>query len=794
MGVKSLWALIKRMYPTLPTECNLPAGPIVAAASLVNRNIRPAADSRRKQTDQNLPVVNIFIDINAFLHRASAKAGPADDEKVIAAVLARIDRILFSKKALGTINNSNSNNNHLTASEWNRNNPRPVAVIGTVFLAIDGPPPMPKLILQRARREAVSTRRLTTTEGLKFSSINFTPGTAFMTKLDAVLSHYATAVVAKNPLIKECRVSGSRVPGEGEIKIVQRMAECYEERHALNSNNKLAPVDMVVTGDSDAIIQLLMSPSIFPAITTTTTESNQRQQQQHAANIIIYNPDQNVSLSLPNFEKALQAEFREAYPPLISPLSKQNQEAGPPPPPRAANQQPDQNQPLSMMKGSQQQQQLQQLQRGKLPIIALNAQQTGRIRNDMGLLIILTHGNDWLPKIARIGFEEVWDAYRNHIVDSANAGGQIRYLVDVMNGALDVGVLKIVLEKCGGGGGGGRWGFGGNNAVRVQVRQDSDGSVLDREKKLFEESVGAYIDMILWTVNCSTTGETQDFRIFYPSLKGPGVNSINGWIDRYMEMANGGSGNEECLVYWKGEKSRIKTREPLIPALCAVSVIPVDDRSVVDESLHPLVQGLSKLLDKAGCHEDDGVFSFAVDDDEGGNDAVVGNDDAVGGGKQTKFVEAILALEKEFDKNWSSSGSSSSGGLQIITDAKTEKFDGIPQHLLDFMANVRARHMNTASIEKYRKRANGSNAAARTSIAATRARFDSLQPISLGRRSKISSAGEGGGEEGEVVLEVFTENKGHGGGGGGGTWVWMGDVEKRYFGGDSGCDDGGDGG
>ncbi|KAJ3400726.1 hypothetical protein HDU80_006659 [Chytriomyces hyalinus] len=89
----------------------------------------------------------------------------------------------------------------------------------------------------------------------RFSSLNFIPGSTFMLTIDALVADHICFTVDTNSSLRECIYSGSRVPGQGETKIVQ---------HLLRQSSRLwnkGDLFLILTGNSDAIIHLLLAAS-----------------------------------------------------------------------------------------------------------------------------------------------------------------------------------------------------------------------------------------------------------------------------------------------------------------------------------------------------------------------------------------------------------------------------------------------------------------------------------------------------------------------------------------------------
>jgi 5'-3' exonuclease len=107
-----------------------------------------------------------------------------------------------------------------------------------VLVAFDGIPPMAKMKQQRDRRYKSQMRQ----EG--WNTVQITPGTKFMKKLDDGIARWANAVKGRYEWF---HVSGSDVPGEGEQKIFARMREVTH----------LGEKTMVYGLDSDLIVLAL---------------------------------------------------------------------------------------------------------------------------------------------------------------------------------------------------------------------------------------------------------------------------------------------------------------------------------------------------------------------------------------------------------------------------------------------------------------------------------------------------------------------------------------------------------
>ena len=168
-----------------------------------------------------------------------------------------------------------------------------------VVVALDGPAPFAKLDTQRSRRlkKALATPS-TTTSGAKLSTSAVTPGTIFMSELDAELHGWAAARVhsGRSPCVITIDPSGSA----GEVRTQQShrpscnrcdrsasyLASSHATYRALQGEVKLflhlarepastlhGASHTVVGGDSDLVLLALASPARRLRITTSARPS-----------------------------------------------------------------------------------------------------------------------------------------------------------------------------------------------------------------------------------------------------------------------------------------------------------------------------------------------------------------------------------------------------------------------------------------------------------------------------------------------------------------------------------------
>ena len=131
----------------------------------------------------------------------------------------------------------------------------------TVVLALDGPAPIAKTITQRRRRIRLSSGEKVplSEDPPRLLKIGLTPGSALALKIDRALEYYAaTRLLSRNALPKGLlfEISGTRVPGEGEVKILRSMKTRVRNPKFRGHSH------LIVSEDSDA---LLLAMTAAPA-------------------------------------------------------------------------------------------------------------------------------------------------------------------------------------------------------------------------------------------------------------------------------------------------------------------------------------------------------------------------------------------------------------------------------------------------------------------------------------------------------------------------------------------------
>jgi 5'-3' exonuclease len=159
-----------------------------------------------------------FIDFNGVIHQAAASTlTHASDEPVANSDI--ISRTLLETSALLL---------ELGISEER------------AMLAIDGMPPMSKIVQQRSRRFVSSWRRHELNTGTLWDTNSITPGTDFMKQLSSALAS----------CFPNAYISDSSVPGEGEAKICDILEQ---------DPSGLSSKDVVVGTDGDLLIRAVLS-------------------------------------------------------------------------------------------------------------------------------------------------------------------------------------------------------------------------------------------------------------------------------------------------------------------------------------------------------------------------------------------------------------------------------------------------------------------------------------------------------------------------------------------------------
>ena len=125
----------------------------------------------------------------------------------------------------------------------------------SITFALDGPAPMAKTITQRRRRVRLSSgeREPLSTDLSRMMKLGITPGSRLALKVDRAIEYYIASKVHREDFGPDIlyELSGTTVPGEGEIKLVRAMQLRQENPNFQNHTH------CVVSEDSDAILLAL---------------------------------------------------------------------------------------------------------------------------------------------------------------------------------------------------------------------------------------------------------------------------------------------------------------------------------------------------------------------------------------------------------------------------------------------------------------------------------------------------------------------------------------------------------
>ena len=157
---------------------------------------------------------HVYVDLNGALHMALQRARPRTRQKMRRQVEIWLSRMIRASR------------------------PR-----RTLFLAIDGPGPLAKLLHQRASRQT-EARRLAraASQGREdeVSRLELTVGTELMAEVDSWVSAWAQEQLQGQWGHLRIVVSGCTVPGEGETKIIEELAANTREDGGLSPSYSTA--------------------------------------------------------------------------------------------------------------------------------------------------------------------------------------------------------------------------------------------------------------------------------------------------------------------------------------------------------------------------------------------------------------------------------------------------------------------------------------------------------------------------------------------------------------------------
>ena len=179
------------------------------------------------------PVANfdcVYVDINEHIHHQVRRA--TSSEELVELVLRRVKSLLRSTK------------------------PRRLVV-----LAVDGPGPLAKVLVQRHRRRkdaAKSARKEAASGGSNSGGLDklaLTPGAPFMLLLSDALEAWARERVVSTTV--SYVVSGAHVAGEGEVKCLGHLLEATRAMNITRSMKSWPLTHVMHGGDSDLLLMAL---------------------------------------------------------------------------------------------------------------------------------------------------------------------------------------------------------------------------------------------------------------------------------------------------------------------------------------------------------------------------------------------------------------------------------------------------------------------------------------------------------------------------------------------------------
>ncbi|KAI8822826.1 hypothetical protein BJ741DRAFT_85694 [Chytriomyces cf. hyalinus JEL632] len=432
----------------------------------------------------------------------------------------------------------------------------------SLFVAADGPPPLSKLLTQRERNMAASKKRGTATGVSRFSSLNFTPGSSFMMKLDAVVADHICWTVDTNSLLRECIYSGSRVAGQGEIKIVQRLL--HQSSRLWNKGDLF----LILTGNPDAIIHLLLAaapeirtgvldldqsvaflPSkmaehlapLFPNSIAGKVTTDLCRVQQDLALLFILSSGSDL---LPSLEKTSFNALWIAYQDVINSMAETGGTSIPYLLDVAASklnletfarvlEKADQLATCGVVYSS-----------GRVSDAYLN---TPEVEKHSSHIYVPVHEEP----LESDGLEEL---------DAGVAVLKERTLTSI----------EDALQK------------------RIKERNQTKSNVSKLPSRHIENA-SLYVDTLMWTLLSSTRGLTRDYLFMYDNDHGPNVATLRKWI--VAQLAEG-----KQAVFWDGQKAASLSRNAPVPALCAISVIPPEESQVLHPSFSKYIPEFTDVL------------------------------------------------------------------------------------------------------------------------------------------------------------------------------------------------------
>ena len=177
---------------------------------------------------------HVYVDVNGILHELlHDNSDITNEEQLYARLFRRLDNLI-----------------------------RLVKPSRTLYLAIDGSPPLAKLFTMRARRrKRTSSSAAAGIGGMEpvLSANCITPGLPFMRRLEQALEYYLCERMLEGNILGrlelECAISGACTPAEGEVKCLAQLLRMGVGGFAEDNH-------IIVSNDADAILATLMQSSV----------------------------------------------------------------------------------------------------------------------------------------------------------------------------------------------------------------------------------------------------------------------------------------------------------------------------------------------------------------------------------------------------------------------------------------------------------------------------------------------------------------------------------------------------
>ncbi|KAI8833061.1 hypothetical protein BJ741DRAFT_612751 [Chytriomyces cf. hyalinus JEL632] len=223
-----------------------------------------------------------------------------------------------------------------------------------------------------------------------------------------------------------------------------------------------------------------------------------------------------------------------------------------------------------------------------------------RVQQDLALLSILSSGNDLLPSLDDTSFNALWIAYQDVINSTAQTDDDsVSFLLDVPAAILNFETFARGLHSSH------VYVSAASKTANAAPGQNSEGDDADVEdseaksenssdeggnSKTQNETASQYMDALMWTSLGNTRGQMRDYQHKYMHHNGPTVSVLKTWLS--AQMAEGREG-----IFWDGPNATNVTANALVPALCAVSVIPAEQSQVMHKSYSKWISEFSHLLE-----------------------------------------------------------------------------------------------------------------------------------------------------------------------------------------------------